>query len=94
MEAMLAEFDETIGLDNLVAVHANDSKYPLGGGVDRHENIGQGYIGLQGFKNLMGSSAFKDVPFFLEVPGFDNKGPDRENLDVLKQIRSGVVPEG
>ena len=94
LEAMLAEFDETIGLDNLVAVHANDSKYPLGGGVDRHENIGQGYIGLQGFENLIGSSAFKDVPFFLEVPGFDNNGPDRENLDILKQIRSGVAPEG
>ena len=94
LEAMLAEFDETIGLDRLVAVHANDSKYDLGGGVDRHENIGKGYIGLGGVENIMGNPAFRDVPFFLEVPGMENKGPDRENLDLLKEIRSRAAPEG
>jgi deoxyribonuclease-4 len=94
LEAMLAEFDECIGLDNLVAVHANDSKYALGEGVDRHENIGQGYIGVQGFENIMSNPAFRDVPFFLEVPGLENKGPDRENLDLLKEIRSRVAAEG
>ena len=94
LEAMLAEFDECIGLENLVAVHANDSKYALGGGVDRHENIGQGYIGLQGFENIMSNPAFRDVPFFLEVPGLENKGPDKQNLDILKEIRSRVAPEG
>ena len=93
LEAMLAEFDETIGLDNLVAVHANDSKYELGGGVDRHENIGQGHIGLQGFENMIGHPAFRDVPFFLEVPGLENKGPDRESLDILKEMRSRSVQE-
>ena len=94
LDAMLAEFDECIGLDNLVAVHANDSKYPLGAGVDRHENIGQGYIGLQGFENIMSNPAFKGIPFFLEVPGRENKGPDRENLDLLRDIRSRLAPEG
>ena len=89
---MLAEFDETIGLDNLVAVHANDSKYALGAGVDRHENIGQGYLGIQAFENIMSDPAFKDVPFILEVPGAENKGPDKQNLDLLKEIRSRVVP--
>ena len=94
LESMLAEFDGSIGLDNLVAVHANDSKYVLGAGVDRHENIGQGYIGIQAFENIMSASAFRDVPFLLEVPGFANKGPDRENLDILREIRSRVMPEG
>ena len=94
LEAMLAEFDESIGLDKLAAVHANDSKYPVGGGVDRHENIGQGYIGLQGFENIMSNSAFQDVPFFLEVPGLENKGPDRENLDILKGMRARLEPGG
>ena len=93
LEATLAEFDDCIGLDNLVAVHANDSKYDLGGGVDRHENIGQGYIGLQGFRNILSNPAFRDVPFFLEVPGLENKGPDKENLDILKEMRSQVAPE-
>ena len=91
LEATLAEFDETIGLDNLVAVHANDSKYPLGAGVDRHENIGQGYLGLQTFENLMSNAAFRDLPFLLEVPGAEKKGPDKENLDILKAIRSRVA---
>ncbi len=93
LEAMLAEFDETIGLDRLAAVHANDSKYVLGAGVDRHENIGQGYIGLEGFENIIANPAFKDIPFFLEVPGLEGKGPDRENLDILKDMRSRLVPE-
>ena len=92
LEAMLAEFDETIGMDNLVVVHANDSKYALGAGVDRHENIGQGYLGLQTFENLMSNTAFRDVPFILEVPGAEKKGPDKENLDILKEIRSRVLP--
>ena len=93
LEAMLAEFDECIGLDRLAAVHVNDSKYVLGAGVDRHENIGEGYIGLQGFENILSNPAFRDVPFFLEVPGFDNKGPDKENLDILKEIRARVSEE-
>ena len=93
LEAMLAEFDRHIGLDNLAAVHANDSKYPLGGGVDRHENIGQGYIGLEGFENIIANPAFRDVPFLLEVPGLDNKGPDRANLDILKEMRSRLTSE-
>jgi deoxyribonuclease-4 len=94
LDAMLAEFDETIGLDNLVAVHANDSKYPLGAGVDRHENIGQGHIGLGGFENIMANPAFRDLPFLLEVPGFDNKGPDRKNMEILGDIRARVAPGG
>jgi deoxyribonuclease-4 len=91
LDAMLAEFDECIGLDNLVAVHANDSKYPLGAGVDRHENLGEGYIGLSGFENIMSNPAFRDVPFFLEVPGFEGKGPDRQNLGILRDIRARVT---
>jgi deoxyribonuclease-4 len=87
LEATLAEFDEQVGLANLVAVHANDSKIPLGGGVDRHENIGEGLIGREGFKVIMGHNAFRDIPFLLEVPGFEKKGPDKENLDILRQIR-------
>ena len=92
VQAMLDEFDQHVGLERLAAVHANDSKRVLGAGVDRHENIGQGYIGVEGFEHIMGSPAFWDLPFFLEVPGMDNKGPDRANLDILKDIRSRVVP--
>ncbi len=90
VEAMIAEFDEVIGLDSLVAVHANDSKQLCGSGVDRHDNIGEGFIGEQGFQAIMGNPAFRDVPFFLEVPGFEGKGPDQRNVDILKDIRKRV----
>jgi deoxyribonuclease-4 len=87
LEAAMSEFEERIGLNRLVAVHANDSKCPLAGGVDRHENIGEGHIGLGGFENILSHPAFADVPFLLEVPGFENQGPDRRNVEILKAVR-------
>ena len=87
IKAMISEFDQVIGLDNLVAVHANDSKRPCGAGVDRHDNIGDGFIGVEGFETIMGDPAFHQVPFFLEVPGFEGKGPDQRNIQILKDIR-------
>jgi len=87
LEAAMSEFDAEVGLDPLVAVHANDSKCPLAGGVDRHENIGEGHIGLDGLLNVMSHPAFRELPFLLEVPGFDNQGPDRRNVEILKALR-------
>ena len=88
---VITEFDSTIGLSNLVAIHANDSKKPLGAGVDRHENIGDGFIGIKGFEVIMNQPAFNDVPFILEVPGLDGKGPDKANIDRLKIIRNNLI---
>ena len=89
LDATMEEFDREVGLDRLVAVHANDSKCPLLGGIDRHENIGEGYIRLEGFEVIMQHPTFADVPFLLEVPGFDKSGPDKRNIDILKGMRSG-----
>lgn len=88
LEKMLAEFEREIGLKRLVAVHANDSKIPLGGGVDRHANIGEGHIGREGFVNILSHPAFADLPFLLEVPGIEDKGPDKENVEILKALRA------
>jgi deoxyribonuclease-4 len=93
-EKAMEEFDREIGLDRLVAVHANDSKMPLGGVRDRHENIGDGHIGYEGFRTVMSHPAFRDLPFLLEVPGIDDKGPDKENVDRLKRIRAEVGAPG
>jgi deoxyribonuclease-4 len=87
IEAMIAEFDQDVGAANLVAVHANDSKRVCGSGVDRHDNIGEGFIGEEGFAAIMANPAFREMPFLLEVPGFEGKGPDRQNIDILKSIR-------
>ena len=88
LELAMSEFEQEVGFDQLVAVHANDSKVPLGAGRDRHENIGDGNIGLEGFRRILHHRAFQDVPFLLEVPGFgEAKGPDKPNVDILKQLR-------
>ena len=93
-EQAMAEFDSEIGFDRLVAVHANDTKQPIGTFRDRHENIGDGHIGLAGFRTLMAHPAFRDVPFLLEVPGIDGSGPDAVNIRRLKKIRKelGIEP--
>ena len=52
IKKLFNEFDKEIGLDKLVALHVNDSKTPFDSHHDRHENIGEGHIGLKGFKNL------------------------------------------
>lgn len=90
LEEAMAEFQREVGLSELVAVHANDSKIELAGGVDRHENIGKGRIGRKGFELIMAHPAFRSVPFVLEVPGLDGDGPDKANVDVLKRIRKKV----
>jgi len=88
IEKAMEEFDREIGLTNLVAVHANDSKPPFASGVDRHENLGEGQMGLDAFVAIMSHPAFRDVPFILEVPGFDNKGPDKQNMETLRSLRT------
>jgi deoxyribonuclease-4 len=90
----MEEFDQEIGLDRLEAIHANDSKMPLGGLRDRHENIGDGQIGTEGFATVMAHPAFARLPFILEVPGIDDGGPDKENVDRLKRIRASVGAPG
>jgi deoxyribonuclease-4 len=92
----LEEFDKEIGLEKLVVIHANDSKTPLGSNRDRHENIGEGEIGLAGFREIVNHPALKDLPFVIETPGFPAKGgsasgggqhgPDRKNIETLRAL--------
>ncbi|MCH7969548.1 MAG: deoxyribonuclease IV [Chloroflexi bacterium] len=90
LNTAIDEFDREIGLDLLRSVHANDSMRGLGSAVDRHDNIGEGFIGAAGFATVMSHEAFKDIPFYLEVPGTNKSGPDRPNVDALKKIRTQV----
>lgn len=57
-----------VGIDRIVLVHANDSKGQLGSRKDRHEHIGQGSIGLPGFRNILACPELADLPFVLETP--------------------------
>jgi deoxyribonuclease-4 len=64
----------------------NDSKKPLGSRVDRHEHIGKGFIGLEGFSNIMNEKEFSKIPKILETPKGKEQLEDLENLKVLKNL--------
>jgi deoxyribonuclease-4 len=82
----MASFDRIIGIEKLLFFHLNDSKKELSGRVDRHEHIGQGEIGLNGFKNLMNDPRFADHPMTLETPKGKELLADIENLRILRSL--------
>ena len=90
--ATVAEFDRTIGLDRIRAWHLNDSKKPLGSRVDRHEHIGEGYLGLEPFRHILNDPHFAETPMYLETEKGERDGEDLDaiNLRVLKSLIAPV----
>ncbi|MFM8282574.1 MAG: deoxyribonuclease IV [Planctomycetaceae bacterium] len=91
LEETLTAFDRLVGLGRIVAIHANDSKKPLGSRVDRHEAIGAGMIGDEAFLLLLAHPRLAGIPFILETPkeGPDGKpsaAVDRANLARLRSL--------
>ena len=82
----MKQFDEVVGLERLKIVHVNDSKKELGSKRDRHEHIGKGYIGLDGFRNVVNDKRLKNVPLILETPKGEELEEDRENLATLRGL--------
>ena len=68
LEETIGKFDSTLGIRYMKVVHLNDSKGGLGCGRDRHEHVGKGYIGRDGFRALFKHDALKDLPFIMETP--------------------------
>ena len=66
-------FEELVGFDRLKVIHLNDSKGPLGGNLDRHENIGEGKIGAKGFRSFLRYKGVAERPLILETPYSDIK---------------------
>ncbi|MYD74781.1 MAG: deoxyribonuclease IV, partial [Chloroflexi bacterium] len=88
------EFQRELGADNLAAIHANDSKTNLGSGKDRHENIGQGSIGIKAFRRMVRNRVLRKAAWLLEVPGYEGGGPGKADVDMLKALRDDSdVPE-
>lgn len=79
-------FDQRIGLQKLELFQVNDSRDPLGSFRDRHENINEGTIPSSVFELLVNEEVTKNVPLLLEVPGVEKKGPNKEQVDRLKQF--------
>jgi deoxyribonuclease-4 len=84
----LRAFDRIVGLRHLRALHFNDSKTDLGSKVDRHENIGEGRIGREGFRALVNHPRLRRLGAFIETPHFSADVPDKKNLDLLKRLRA------
>jgi deoxyribonuclease IV len=83
-------FDETIGLKLIAAFHLNDSKKEFHSRVDRHEHIGKGHIGVEGFRMLLNDRRFWGIPMCLETP----KGPDlKEDVENLALLRSLIADD-
>jgi deoxyribonuclease IV len=87
-ERPLGEIESSIGLEQIVAFHLNDSKTALGSRVDRHEHIGRGQIGLEGFRALVTDTRFKNHPGCLETPKSEDMHEDVENLATLRSLES------
>lgn len=93
LETMLRECERTVGLERLNLIHLNDSKFPWGARRDRHEHIGQGYIGLEGFRPLVNHPRLRARPFVLETPKEADEASkldsnaDPINLAAIRRLR-------
>jgi deoxyribonuclease IV len=85
-DSAMKEVESLFGLEQVVAFHLNDSKADFGSRVDRHEHIGKGKIGLDGFRHMVNDPRFRDVPGCLETPKSDDLHEDVENLRVLRSL--------
>ncbi|MDO9575519.1 MAG: deoxyribonuclease IV [bacterium] len=81
----LKEFDDIIGLDILYLLHLNDSKTPLGSHRDLHWHIGEGYIGLEGFRNIVNCPLLSHLPGIMETPR-KNEEDDIRNMKTIRRL--------
>lgn len=88
LENFKSRCEKSFGLKNLTVLHVNDSKIPFGKTTDRHDNLGEGHIGKPAFISLAKDKFFTTLPWILEVPGFNNEGPDTANIEIAKSLLS------
>jgi deoxyribonuclease-4 len=81
-----AQFVRLIGVPRLKVLHLNDSKKPLASHVDRHEHIGQGYLGLDPFRRIVNDPRFRGLPMLLETPKTEGRPPGRVEVDPLDDM--------
>lgn len=84
--ATIDALGRAVGLSRVLAFHLNDSRFDLGSRRDRHEHIGQGQIGLPGFRRLLCDPRFRGVPMILETPKGEGAEEDRRNLETLRAL--------
>jgi deoxyribonuclease-4 len=85
LDGVLDEFDRVMGIERLKAIHINDSKNPFESHKDRHEKIGEGFIGVDTFEKLINNPRLAELPFYLETPN-ELDGYEKE-IALLKSLR-------
>lgn len=86
LDEFMKQFDDLIGCERIGIVHANDCKGVLGDHKDRHEQIGQGAIGLAGFRTILERPEFQEMTFIIETPR-PVAGDDMRNIEILRGLR-------
>lgn len=81
----LGQLDEAFGLDKLRLIHLNDTKGDRGSGLDRHEHIGLGCIGSEGFHHILHNKVFSRLPLVCETP-VDERRDDRGNIEIVRKL--------
>ena len=85
LKQTVKEIESVLGLEHVKVIHTNDSKGGLASRLDRHANIGEGQIGLEGFRRILQHPKLRSKAFILETP-VDNPGDDKKNVDALKSL--------
>ncbi len=93
LEQAVSELRERNLLDRVGLIHLNDSRTAFASGRDHHENLGEGQIGFAALARVVRHSAFRKVPFVLEVPGVEGHGPDLSSLARAKSMRAGAADQ-
>jgi deoxyribonuclease-4 len=89
LQATLDQFQDCIGLEKLMLIHLNDCRGSLRSHLDRHEHIGLGQIGEEGFRAILSHPSLTGIPMILETP-VDARRDDVGNLEVARRIASGI----
>lgn len=87
LKKTLAEMDKEVGIEYLKLIHLNDAKDVLGSKKDRHEFVGYGKIGMDGFRNIINHKELKDVPMVLEMPNVSDEG-DWLDLKTISRLKN------
>jgi endonuclease IV len=85
-DRLISDFDKKIGLGRLTVLHLNDSKATLGSHWDRHDNIGDGNLGMDTFRSILNHPRLQYLPAIMETPGFEKPLSNGKNIEVMKSL--------
>ena len=86
LNGVMEDLDREVGIENIKAIHLNDSAVELGSNKDRHANLGEGKIGEEAIKKILHEPKFKEMPFIMETPGLKDFESTLKEVEMLKKL--------